>query len=150
MDFYMYNTVNASLGPNQPCSDQGTSIAVPDQPCTPYFHPGIYDQQEVNFNADVSYAVNERVNVAGGAEWRNERFEIVPGDEGSWTEGPLATQGFTPGSNGFTGFGPLTEGTWNRSNFAGYGDVGVAGSGRRMDVRRRRARREISRTSAPR
>ena len=123
MDFYMYNTVNASLGPNQPCSDQGTSIAVPDQPCTPYFHPGIYDQQEVNFNADVSYAVNERVNVAGGAEWRNERFEIVPGDEGSWTEGPLATQGFTPGSNGFTGFGPLTEGTWNRSNFAGYGDV---------------------------
>ena len=123
MDFYMYNTVNASLGPNQPCSDQGTSIAVPDQPCTPYFHPGIYDQQEVNFNADVSYAVNERVNVAGGAEWRNERFEIVPGDEASWTEGPLATQGFTPGSNGFTGFGPLTEGTWNRSNFAGYGDV---------------------------
>ena len=123
MDFYMYNTVNASLGPNQPCSDQGTSIAVPDQPCTPYFHPGIYDQQEVNFNADVSYAVNERVNVAGGAEWRNERFEIVPGDEASWTEGPLAIQGFTPASNGFTGFGPLTEGTWNRSNFAGYGDV---------------------------
>ena len=123
MDFYMYNTVNASLGPDQPCSDQGTSVAVPDQPCTPYFHPGIYDQQEVNLNADVSYEVNERVNVAGGAEWRNERFEIVPGDEPSWTEGPLATQGFTPGSNGFTGFGPLTEGTWNRSNFAGYGDL---------------------------
>ena len=125
MDFYMYNTVNASLGPDQPCSDQGTSIAVPDQTCTPYFHPGIYDQQEVNFNADVSYALNERVNIAGGAEWRNERFEIIPGDEPSWVEGPLATQGFTPGSNGFTGFGPLTEGTWNRSNFAGYGDVEV-------------------------
>ena len=123
MDFYMYNTVNASLGPDQPCSDQGTSIAVPNQPCTPYFHPGIYDQQEVNLNADLSYEVNERVNVAGGAEWRNERFEIVPGDRASWTEGPLATQGFTPGSNGFTGFGPLTEGAWDRSNFAGYGDV---------------------------
>ena len=123
MDFYMYNTVNASLGPDQPCSDQGTSIAVPDQPCTPYFHPGIYDQQEVNLNADLSYEVNERVNVAGGAEWRNERFEIVPGDRASWTEGSLATQGFTPGSNGFTGFGPLTEGAWDRSNFAGYGDV---------------------------
>ncbi len=123
MDFYMYNTVNASLGPDQPCSDQGASIAVPNQPCTPYFHPGIYDQQEVNFNADVSYAVNERVNVAGGAEWRNERFEIFQGDQASWTEGPLATQGFTPGSNGFTGFGPLTKGAWNRSNFAGYGDL---------------------------
>ncbi len=123
MDFYMYNTVNASLGRDQPCSDQGASIAVPNQPCTPYFHPGIYDQQEVNFNADVSYAVNERVNVAGGAEWRNERFEIFQGDQASWTEGPLATQGFTPGSNGFTGFGPLTKGAWNRSNFAGYGDL---------------------------
>ena len=123
MDFYMYNTVNASLGPDQPCSDQGTSVAVPDQPCTPYFHPGIYDQQEVNLNADISYAVNERVNLAGGAEWRNERFEIFQGDEPSWIEGPLANQGFTPASNGFSGFGPLTVGNWNRSNFAGYGDL---------------------------
>ena len=42
----------------------------------------------------------------------------------AWTEGPLANQGFTPGSNGFTGFGPLTEpATWKRSNFAGYGDI---------------------------
>ncbi len=123
MDFYMYNTVNASLGPDQPCSDRGSSIAVPDQPCTPYFHTGVYDQQEINFNAGVSYAVNERVNLAAGAEWRNERFEIFRGDEASWTEGPLAVQGFTPGSNGFTGFGPLTEGAWNRSNFAGYGDL---------------------------
>ena len=123
MDFYMYNTVNASLGPDQPCSDKGTSKAVPDQPCTPYFHPGIYDQQEMNLNADFSYVLNERVNVAGGAEWRNERFEIFQGDEPSWIEGPLALQGFTPASNGFSGFGPLTVGNWNRSNFAGYGDV---------------------------
>ena len=123
LDFYMYNTVNASLGPDQPCSDKGTSPAVPDQPCTPYFNPGIYDQFETNFNVDLSYAVNDRVNIAGGAEWRNERFEIVQGDEPSWTEGPLASQGFTPGSNGFTGFGPLTAGVWNRSNFAGYGDL---------------------------
>ena len=125
MDFYMYNTVNASLGPDQPCSDQGASVAVPDQPCTPYFHPGIYDQQEVNFNADISYAVNERVNLAGGAEWRNERFEIFQGDEPSWIEGPLAVQGFTPASNGFSGFGPLTVGDWNRSNFAAYGDLEI-------------------------
>ncbi|MDE2773461.1 MAG: TonB-dependent receptor [Gemmatimonadota bacterium] len=123
LDFYMYNTVNASLGPDQPCSDKGTSPAVPDQPCTPYFNPGIYDQLETNFNVDLSYAVNDQVNIAGGAEWRNERFEIVQGDAPSWTEGPLASQGFTPGSNGFTGFGPLTAGIWNRSNFAGYGDL---------------------------
>ena len=125
MDFYMYNTVNASLGPDQPCAgpDRNLSFVVPDQPCTPWFHPGIYDQQETNFNLDLSYAYSDMVNIAGGAEYRDERFEIVPGDRPSWTEGSLATQGFTPGSNGFTGFGPLTEGVWNRNNFAGYLDV---------------------------
>ncbi len=125
MDFYMYNTVNASLGPNQPCSNEGESPHVPDQSCTPYFNPGIYDQQEININVDLSYPLNDRVNLAGGGEWRQERFEIIQGDEPSWVEGPLATQGFTPGSNGFTGFGPLTVGNWNRSNFAGYGDVEI-------------------------
>ena len=125
MDFYMYNTVNASLGPNQPCSDKGTSSAVPDQPCTPYFNPGIYDQQEINLNVDLAYELNERVTVAGGGEWRNEGFEIFEGSRESWTEGPLATQGFTPGSNGFTGFGPLTKGDWNRSNVAAYGDMEI-------------------------
>ena len=125
LDFYMYNTVNASLGPDQPCAgnDRTLSFVVPDQPCTPWFNPGVYDQQEVNLNVDLSYALNERINVAGGAEWRNERFEIIRGSTESWTEGPLATQGFTPGSNGFTGFGPLTEGVWNRNNFAVYGDM---------------------------
>ena len=125
MDFYMYNTVNASLGPDQPCSDKGTSPHVPDQPCTPYFNPGIYDQQEVNFNVDLSYSLSERVNLAGGGEWRNERFEIFEGGRDAWTEGPLATQGFTPGSNGFTGFGPLTAGDWGRSNFAAYSDLEI-------------------------
>ena len=127
MDFYMYNTVNASLGPNQPCAgaDRTLSFVVPDQPCTPWFNPGIYDQQEINLNFDASYAMNERVNLAGGAEMRNERFEIFRGSTESWTEGPLATQGFTPGSNGFTGFGPLTEGVWNRTNFAAYGDLEI-------------------------
>ena len=123
MDFYMYNTVNASLGPDQPCSDEGASPHVPDQRCTPYFNPGVYDQQEINFNLDLSYPLSEHINLAGGGEWRQERFEIVQGDEASWTEGLLANQGFTPGSNGFTGFGPLTVGNWNRSNFAGYGDL---------------------------
>ena len=126
MDFYMYNTVNSSLGPDQPCAtDQQLSPHVPDQPCTPYFNPGIYDQQETNLNVDLAYAVNDRVNLAGGAEYRNERFEIVPGDRASWTEGPLAEQGFTPGSNGFTGFGPLTEGVWNRNNVAAYADLEI-------------------------
>ena len=127
LDFYMYNTVNASLGPDQPCAgtDREISFVVPDQQCTPWFNPGIYDQQEMNLNLDLSYKLDDRMNLAGGAEFRNERFEIIRGSTESWTEGPLASQGFTPGSNGFTGFGPLTEGSWNRYNFAAYADLEI-------------------------
>ncbi len=127
MDFYMYNTVNASLGPDQPCADgsRDISFVVPDQACTPWFGPGIYDQQDMNLNLDLSYAVDDRINMAGGAEFRNERFEIVEGTKESWTEGQLASQGFQPGSNGFTGFGPLTKGNWNRYNFAAYADLEI-------------------------
>ena len=127
MDFYMYNTVNASLGPDQPCAgaDREISFVVPDQQCTPWFNPGIYDQQETNLNLDLSYPLDDRMNLAGGAEFRNERFEIKRGSTESWTAGSLASQGFTPGSNGFTGFGPLTEGSWNRHNFAAYVDLEI-------------------------
>ncbi len=126
MDFYMYNTVNASFGPDQPCADDSKDISfvVPeDQECTPWFHPGVYEQQEMNLNLDLSYEVDDRTNLAGGAELRRERFRIVEGDTESWMEGSLSSQGFTPGSNGFTGFGPLTKGVWNRHNFAVYGDL---------------------------
>ena len=128
MDFYMYNTVNASLGPDQPCADESKdlSFVVPDQKCTPWFNPGVYDQQEFGLNLDLAYELDDRTTLAGGAELRNERFVIVRGDEPSWKDGPLANQGFTPGSNGFTGFGPLTEGNWNRVNLATYGDMEVA------------------------
>ena len=127
VDFYMYNTVNASLGPNQPCvgSDRTLSSVVPNQDCTPWFDPGTYGQREINLSLDLSYALSEWVNVAGGAEWRNERFEVLRGSTESWAEGPLTAQGFTSGSNGFTGFGPLFEGDWARHSVAAYGDMEV-------------------------
>ena len=79
MDFYMYNTVNASLGPNQPCSDEGTSPAVPEQPCTPYFNPGIYDQQEINLNFDASYTMSETMNLSGGVGVAERDLRDHPG-----------------------------------------------------------------------
>ena len=52
---------------------------------------------------------------------------LTPGTEGhptSWTVGPYGRgQGFSAGSNGFFGYGPLAAGTWNRSNVAVYGDL---------------------------
>ena len=107
LDFFIDQTTNASLGPATPL----------------HFELGSYQQQELNFNADVSYAVGDVVNVAGGGEWRDERFEIGGGQEESWVFGPLAAQGFRAASDGFPGFGPLAVGDWSRSNYAFYGDV---------------------------
>ncbi len=106
-DFFFNNTVNASFGPDTPRE----------------FDPGLYRQEDVNLNFDVSYAATDMVNIAAGAEWRNERFEIGAGGRPSWEVGPYAAQGFVSGSNGFPGFPDYTAGAWNRSNVALYGDV---------------------------
>ena len=110
VDFFIHDTVNASMGPESPTS----------------FKPGIYRQQEVNANLDFAYAVSEVVHLAMGGEFRNERFSIEQGDKASWELGPYLSQGFSAGSNGFAGFGPLAAGSWDRPNGAAYVDVEVS------------------------
>ena len=108
VDQFIFDTVNASLGYDTPTS----------------FEPGSYRQHDVNVNFDVSYPVSDMVNVAGGAEWRDEQFTIGAGGQPSWEIGPYAAQGFSSGSNGFNGYrADTTAGSWNRSNVAVYGDV---------------------------
>ncbi|MEM8930720.1 MAG: TonB-dependent receptor [Acidobacteriota bacterium] len=111
VDFFITNTVNASLGPNTPTT----------------FDPGLYKQTELNINLDVSYAVSDMANIAAGIEWRDEEFEIGIGQLESYQIGPLAAQGFSAASNGFPGFGPIAAGSWSRSNFAFYGDLELTG-----------------------
>ncbi|MDE2793983.1 MAG: TonB-dependent receptor [Gemmatimonadota bacterium] len=108
-DFFIYNTVNAALGPETPT----------------HFDPGLYNQEEINFNLDLSYQVNEMANVAGGFEQREERFEIGQGQDESWKIGPYAAQGFSSSSNGFPGFSPLAAGDWTRGNTALYADLNL-------------------------
>ncbi len=117
-DFFFLNTVNASLGLDTPRE----------------FDPGLYRQEEVNLNFDVSYAATELVNIAAGAEWRDERFTIGAGGRPSWEVGPYAAQGFVSGSNGFPGFPDYTAGTWNRSNVALYGDLELRDPGDRWTL----------------
>ena len=118
VDFFIYDTVNPSLGPESPFE----------------FDPGKYTQQETNFNIDLSYAVSDTVHAAAGAEWRNEQFEVTAGERASWEIGPYAAQGFGSGSNGFNGFSPITAGTWDRRNYAVYGDIEVGGPGSRYTI----------------
>ena len=117
-DFFFKNTVNASLGPETPRE----------------FDPGLYRQEDVNLNFDVSYAATDMVNIAAGTEWRNERFEIGAGGRPSWEVGPYAAQGFVSGSNGFPGFPDYTAGAWDRSNVALYGDLELRDPGDRWTV----------------
>jgi iron complex outermembrane receptor protein len=111
--FYLRNTVNPSLGPNQPIGNK--------------FQTGEYIELEKTFNADIVKAVDvgleEEMSIAGGLEWREESFQIISGDKASWEAGPLADQGFSIGSHGFKGFGPESQGTNTRRSYAAYIDT---------------------------
>ena len=106
-DFFINNTVNASLGPDSPRD----------------FDPGLYKQTDTNINADFSYEVSSTFNLGFGAEMRNEEFKIGAGQIESYTSGPLADQGFSTSSNGFPGFPKATSGTFDRDNYAVYVDA---------------------------
>ncbi|QTL38148.1 MULTISPECIES: TonB-dependent receptor plug domain-containing protein [Pseudoalteromonas] len=109
--YFITNTVNASMGPDTPME----------------FSPGKYIQLEKNFNADFSkgydFDLAYDVNVAGGLEWKEETFEVIPGDEASFIAGPLTQQGFGIGSNGFPGFKPSQGGEFSRRSYAAYIDI---------------------------
>lgn len=114
VDFYIKNTINASLGKDTPRS----------------FSPGKYVQQEQAMNYEMNKLVDVSflpypLAVAGGVEYRIDTFEIGAGDKYSFEVGPLASQGFGIGSNGFPGFKPEDAGTFTRYNYAGYTEFGA-------------------------
>ncbi|MDH3533293.1 MAG: TonB-dependent receptor, partial [Gammaproteobacteria bacterium] len=106
VDFFIRNTVNASLGPATPTA----------------FDPGDYTQTEKMVNADFAYSPTDNTNLAFGAEWRNESFEITVGQEESFALGPLVDQGFSAASNGFPGFSNIAGGVFDRKNVSLYVD----------------------------
>jgi len=76
LKYTFFNTTNPSLGQATPTS----------------FHPGDLISDESAFNADFVLPVDvgfaSDVNVAFGAEFRNEGYEVVQGDPKSWEAGP--------------------------------------------------------------
>lgn len=111
-DFYLKDSVNASLGAATPT----------------YFQLGQNTQSDTNFNLDLTYALpvsflSSDLNIAGGVEWREEKYEVVAGEAASYAVGPLAEQNFSSGSNGFAGFGPQSTGIFSRDNIAFYVDL---------------------------
>jgi len=106
VDFFINNTVNASLGAATPLE----------------FDPGAYIQTEQMLNADFSYPFADNINLAFGYEYRIEEFEIRVGQGESFEIGPLAPQGFSAASNGFPGFSNIAGGKFDRKNQALYVD----------------------------
>ena len=117
-NFYIRNTVNASLGPNTPRN----------------FVPGGQKQEETVYNADFvlpvmtdfslfsgDQSLASEVSVAFGAEYREEEFSLYAGDAASYALGPLASQGFSSSSNGFGGF-PNSQ-TDTQDSYAVYGEI---------------------------
>ncbi|WOI54433.1 TonB-dependent receptor plug domain-containing protein [Parvularcula sp. LCG005] len=109
-DFFINNTINASLGPNTPRD----------------FVPGAYKQSETIYNADFVYPMPvsffaSDLNIAFGTEFRTETFEITKGDDASFALGPLSDQGFSSSSNGFGGFTASSEN--EQSSYAIYTDL---------------------------
>ena len=108
-DFFIRNTVNASLGPDTPRD----------------FVPGGQEQTETMVNADFVYAIDtgfaSDLNIAFGSEYRKEEFDLFAGDAASFALGPLSDQGFSSSSNGFGGFPNSTSA--DQDSIAAYIDL---------------------------
>ncbi len=102
IDYLLNNTINQSLG------------LVNGQPAQRNFDTGAYEQDEVNIGADFSYPLRDNINLAFGAEWREETYTAVAGEPASY---------IGAGSNGLAGTPPQDAGEFSRDNFGIYGDL---------------------------
>src|SRR5688572_15576621 len=107
VEYTLSDTINPSLGGLSPLS----------------FSPGTLTQEESGINLDfVQSFESSPLNVAFGAEFRNETYKIDAGDEASVVAGPTAAI-FGVGSDGFQGFTPESAGSFESDSWAGYVDV---------------------------
>lgn len=129
------NTLNVSLGPclDEPCAPGLDGIlGNADDPGIPNqteFFAGELSLNEVIAGIDVAREwgvgwLASPLHVALGAAWRNEDYQIEPGEEASFLQGGHPNRSgdpAPPGSQVFTGFSvPVDE---SRSNFGVFADL---------------------------
>lgn len=110
--FFLNNSINASMGPESPHD----------------FNLGHMIESEFDLNFDAVYRLRlgflpDAVNIAFGAEHRQETFQIKNGDLASYEIGPGAAAGLASGANGFPGFNDQEAGIWSQASYAGYLDI---------------------------
>jgi iron complex outermembrane receptor protein len=103
LDYFLNNTTNSSLG-----LDASGNIPQMD------FDVGAYEQEELNLNVDFSTPLSDNLNLAYGAEWREETYKIIAGEPNAYLG--VKTSGFASPS-------PSDEGSFSRDNWAVYADL---------------------------
>ncbi|VAV88966.1 TonB-dependent receptor, partial [hydrothermal vent metagenome] len=107
MSLFLNNEINPALGLT-------ADLQIPQL----NFVMGGYQQEELGFNADFSTPVSDSINLAYGAEWRQETFTTIAGERNSYID-----------ENGDEGAGvdgrisPSDAGRFSRNNFAVYVDI---------------------------
>jgi len=113
-EFIISNSANASLGPASPTRANAGKLQL--------------DQTTVNFDSSKLFdAGNIPVNVAWGAEYRQEGYKIKPGEEASYVNGgalnPVTMTPYSPGFQVFRGFSPNELVDEDRHSWAIYTDL---------------------------
>jgi iron complex outermembrane recepter protein len=107
--YYVNNTLNASLGPTSPTSA----------------YAGGMRNNEQNLNLDASkmfaFVNNSDLVLSGGIAYRKNSYQIFQGDEVSYTN--YGYQGKSGGSQGFGGFTPESTVDESRNNLGVYIEV---------------------------
>jgi len=107
LDLFLNNEINPGLGLTP-------DFQIPQM----NFVTGGYAQREINLNADFSYPISDTLNLAYGAEWREETFTAIAGERNAWID-----------ADGKEGVGvdgrisPSDAGRFSRDNYAVYVDV---------------------------
>ncbi|MBL4659805.1 MAG: TonB-dependent receptor [Alcanivoracaceae bacterium] len=109
LDYFLNNTINSGLG-----LTSGLQIPQMD------FDVGGYKQEEINLNADFSYAISDSMNLAYGFEYREETYTANAGEVSSYTNADGSPGG---GSSGFRGIPTSDAGEFDRDNYALYIDI---------------------------
>ncbi len=103
LDYNLFNTINPSLALS------------PDFALTQKnFNVGSYHQRDLSLNVDFSVPLADSLNFAYGAEWRQDTFSIVAGEQASY---------YGLGASGFKGVSPDESGDFSRHNVAAYVDI---------------------------
>jgi iron complex outermembrane receptor protein len=124
-DYNLRNTLNASLGPclTASCTPGG----IPNQTS---FFAGRLDRGELSTGVNTSRTLNlglaAPANLAIGATFRRETYQITRGELASYIDGGDTTQAGNDapgGSQVFPGFAPTDESNSSRTNVGAYADL---------------------------